>query len=120
HKRGLEPGRALANARGTALARALVAARANAGPGSEMGVAGKAAHISTDLREDLHCGKGLDARHGPHLLDGGTKGRKPGLHLLVDFVDGSIEGVDLIEVKTQNEAVLAGHTATQGLAQRRL
>src|SRR5262249_6863602 len=101
HKRGLEPGRALANACGAALARALVAARTNAGPGSEMGIAGKAAHIRADLGEDLHGSEVLDAWHGTHLLDGGAKGREAGLYLLVDLGDCGIEGTDLIEVKAQ-------------------
>jgi hypothetical protein len=33
------------------------------------------------------------------LLDGGAKGRKAGLHLLVNFSDGRIEGIDLTEMK---------------------
>src|SRR5262249_13735329 len=103
--------------RGAALARALVAARTNAGPGSEMGIAGKAAHIGADLGEDLHRSEVLHPRHGTHLLDGGAKGRKAGLHLLVDLVDCGIEGPDLIEVKAQWEAVLPGDAPPQGLAQ---
>jgi hypothetical protein len=66
---------------------------------------------------DLHCSKGLDARRRTHLLDGSAKGRNAGLHLLVDFGNGHIERVDLVEVKAQQEAVVSCHPATQSLAQ---
>src|SRR5262249_28721020 len=91
HQCGLEPGRSLANARGAALAGALIAARADTRPGNEIGIAGKAAHVYADLGEDLHRSEGFDTRHRTHLLDGGAKGRNGGLHLPVDSGNGGIE-----------------------------
>jgi hypothetical protein len=35
---------------------------------------------------------------------------------MVDFADGGIDGVDMIEVKAQEEAMLPGRAATHGLA----
>jgi len=51
------------------------------------------------------------------LLDGGAKGRDAGLDLPVDFADGRIERIDLIEVKPQQEAMVLGYAAVEGLAQ---
>jgi hypothetical protein len=81
-----------------------------------MGVGSKAAHIGADLCEDLQRSEVLDARHRTHLLDGRAKGRNGYRHLLVDFADCGIEGIDLIEVKAQQEAVLPGYSAPQSLA----
>ena len=38
--------------------------------------------------------------------------------LLIDAGDGLVEGVDLLEVKGEQEAVVPGHPAAQRLAQR--
>src|SRR5215467_11508119 len=62
------------------------------------------------------CSQGLDAGDGSYLFDGGAKGHNGGLHLPVDSGNGSIEGVDLIEMKTQEEAMLRRHAAAQNLA----
>ena len=105
------------SARGAALARALIATRADAGPRDEIGIAGKAAHVGADLGEDLHRSKGLDARRRTHLLDGGAKGPNADLHLPVDLGNRGIEYVDLVEVKPQQEAMVPCHAATQGLVQ---
>jgi hypothetical protein len=82
-----------------------------------MGVGCKAAHVDTDLGEDRSRAEILDARDRDYLFDGGAKGRNAGLHLLVDIGDGGIEGVDLLEMKAQQEAMVPGHAAAQGLAQ---
>jgi hypothetical protein len=64
---------------------ALVAARADAGPGDEIRIAGKAAHVRADLGDDLQRSEVLDARHRAYLLDGAAKGRNGCLHLPVDL-----------------------------------
>jgi hypothetical protein len=50
-------------------------------------------------------------------LDGGAKGLKVGLHLRIDRSHGAFESVDLIETKAQQEAMVLGHPATNGLTQ---
>src|SRR5829696_3417365 len=61
HQGRLEPGRALAQAGGAAPARALVAARAEAGPGHRVGGGGEAAHVAADLGHDGPGGEVADA-----------------------------------------------------------
>ena len=82
-----------------------------------MTAGGKAAHVDTYLGENCLRSQGLDARDGTYLFDGGAKGGNGGLHLPVDFSDCRIEDIDLIEVKAQQEAVLLGYAAAQGLSQ---
>ena len=81
-----------------------------------MTAGGKAGHVNSDLGKNCLCSQGLDARNGSYLFDGGAKGRNGGLHLLVDSGNGGIEGVDLIEMKAQEEAMLRRHAAAQNLA----
>ena len=50
---GLQPGCALLQASGAALAGALVLAGAEAGPGDQVTGGGKAAHVEADLGEEL-------------------------------------------------------------------
>jgi len=80
-------------------------------------IGSKAAHVCNDLGDNDPCTEVLDTRDRAYLLNGGAKGRKGGLHLPVDFGNCRIEGIDLIEVKAQQEAVSLGHTAAQGLTQ---
>src|SRR5262245_41031877 len=77
---------------------------------------GKAAHVNADLGNDRSCCQRLDAGGGHYLFDGGAKGRNGGLHLPVDPGNCRIEGVDLIEMKPQQEAMLRCHAAAQSLA----
>src|SRR3954462_2984404 len=49
-EQGLEPGGAMAQPRGAALARSLVILGAQAGPGNQMGRGWEAAHVKADLR----------------------------------------------------------------------
>jgi hypothetical protein len=59
----LQPGPALADARGAALAGALVVPRAQAGPGNEVAGAREARHVDADLRHDDLGGDVTDSRH---------------------------------------------------------
>jgi hypothetical protein len=49
----------------------------------------------------------------------GTKGRDIGLHLLVDLGDGRFDGVDLLEMQAEQEAMLLGDTTAQSGSQLR-
>src|SRR6266851_6834114 len=117
HQQGLEPGSALAHAVGSALASALVVARAQAGPGDEMAAGGEAAHVHSDLGDDASRSLLADAGNGGQQLRRLAKGAEIGLDLLIDLVDGSVDGVDLLEMKGKQEAVALGDTAAQGFAQ---
>jgi hypothetical protein len=67
--------------------------------------------IGADLREDLQRRKALDART-ELLLHGGARGPNAGLHHSVDSGNDGIEGIDLIEMKPQQEARLRCHTTS--------
>src|SRR5215212_1583353 len=66
---GLQPGRALAQPVGAPLARALVAARAEAGPGDQVARGREAAHVGADLGDDHPGGEIADAGDGPQQAD---------------------------------------------------
>jgi hypothetical protein len=56
-EKGLEPAITAAQARRSALSRALVLARAEATPGQQMSCVGVTAHINADLGNDSFCGE---------------------------------------------------------------
>lgn len=81
-----------------------------------MGVRGVAAHVDSDLGKNALGAEVVEAGDGLHDLDALTKGVEIGLHLLVDPRDRPIEGVDLLEMELEQEAVVSGRAASQGLA----
>src|SRR3712207_6163544 len=83
---GLQPGRALAQPRGAALARALVVARAQAGPGDQVAGGGEAAHVEADLGEDHLRGEVADPGVGAEQPDRVAERVEVALHLGVDLV----------------------------------
>src|SRR5829696_9119186 len=67
NQEGLEPGRALAQARGAALAGALVIARTQVRPGQQMAGSREAAHVGADVADDA-----LGAEPNPTKLNPGN------------------------------------------------
>ena len=79
----------------------------------------EAAHIDTDLRHD-HLGReAADTRNGGQHLDGCEEGSDVGVDLLVDAGDGRIQGIELIQMKSQHEAMMGRHPAMQRRLQLR-
>ena len=78
-----------------------------------MGIRGVAAHVDADLGKDGLGAEVVEARDSLHHLDGLAKGVEIGLHLLVDPRDRPIEGVDLLQMKLEQEAVMGGQAALQ-------
>ena len=115
---GLQPGRALLQAGGAALAGTLVVAGAEAGPGEEVAGGGEAAHVEADLGEDDLGGELTDAGDGGEERDRFAERAEVALHLRVDGGDGGGERVDLAEVQAEEEAVVRARPAGQGGADR--
>src|SRR5881394_2335968 len=87
----LEPGRALAQARGLALAGTLVLAGAHAGPGEQVSGAREAAHIAADLGENRRRRHGADPRDRIGIADQGAKGWLAGGAVFVHAVDPLVD-----------------------------
>src|SRR6266853_4735676 len=83
HQRGFEPGTALAQAIGSALAGTLVVARTYAGARDEMCSRREPAHVDSNLGDDDVSAEVLDAWNRPYEFDCGAKGPKVRLHLRV-------------------------------------
>ena len=77
----------------------------------------EAAHVVADLGEDHAGAKVANPWNGDQLGDRCAKGLDMRVDLLIDAGDGLVEGVDLLEVKGEQEAVAPGHPAAQRLAQ---
>src|SRR5215471_12866313 len=77
----------------------------------------KPAHVDADLGDDDVGAEVLDARNRRDQLDGSAKGPQAFLHLCIDFGNGGLKSIDLIEVKTQQKAVLVRHAAAKGFTQ---
>src|SRR5215210_271329 len=112
HEGGLQPGRAVAQAGGAALARALVATRAQARPGQQVPGGGEAAHVGADLGHDHLGTERADAGDGDQQPDRGAKGLEVRFHLSVDLGDRGLQGVDLAQVEPQQEAVVGRDAPT--------
>src|SRR4029077_20660760 len=117
HECGLEPGGTLPQAIGSTLTGALVAVRTETGPGDEMAVRWEPAHVGADLGDDDLRADVPDTGDRRHLFNGGSKGRDACFDLPIDRGDGCVESIDLIEMKTQQEAMVLGHTTAKSLAQ---
>jgi hypothetical protein len=72
------------------------------------------AHVDADLGDDHRTR--FDTRDRAQLFDGGTKGLDVGL-LLVDFSNGGLECIDLLEMQAEQNAMLLGDATAQSLTQ---
>ena len=82
-----------------------------------MAAGGKAARVEADLADDAAGGERANARDGGQLLGGNPKGFEASLDLLVvDPADGFIDGVDLLQVEIEQEAMMLGDPPAQGIA----
>ncbi len=84
--------------------------------GEEMGVRGVAAHVDADLGQNGLGAEVVEARDGLHPLDGLAKGVEIALHLLVDPRDRPLEGVDLVEMELEQEAMVSRQVAAEPLS----
>src|ERR1700693_4342588 len=78
---GLEPGIALAQTRGFALAGALVLAGAQSGPGEQVTSGWEATHVEADFRQDRRRGQDADAGYRAQQTAEGLKGGLTGRDL---------------------------------------
>ena len=73
----------------------------------------EAAHVAADFGEDDASTQLADAGNGGQELDRGSKGLDQSVDLRIDFADCRINGVDLLQMQTQQEAVMPGDAAAQ-------
>ena len=78
---------------------------------------GEAAHVDADFRDDDAGAEIADPRHGTQQSDGIAKRRDTSIHLLIDLVDGDIDGVNLLQMQGEQEAMMLGHSPAQGVAE---
>ena len=71
----------------------------------------------SDLRDDNVGAEVLDAGDRRHQLDCGAKGPKICLHLCINRGHSGIKGVNLIEMKAQQEPMVLGDAAAKRLAE---
>src|SRR4029453_13986793 len=102
---GLQPGRAVAQAGGAALARTLVVARAETGPGDQGAGGGEAAHVGADPGDDGPGGEVADAGDGPQQADRVTERVEVALHFRVDLGQRRRERVILAEGQAGQETM---------------
>ena len=79
----------------------------------------EATHFAADLGQDDFGAEDADAWNGGQELDWGAKGLDIGVDLLIDLFDRRVDGVDLLQVQSQQEAVTPGDAAAQRFTQRR-
>ena len=77
----------------------------------------KAAHVAADFGQDDASAQFVDAGNGGQEADGGAKGLDIGVDLLIDLINRRIDGVDLLQMQLQQEAVVPGHATAQGCLQ---
>ena len=75
----------------------------------------EAVHVGADLGHDHPGRERADAGDRGQQLDRGAKGGEPFLDLPVDPPDRRVQGVDLVQVQPQQEAVVRRHPAPQRL-----
>ena len=113
HEGSLEPVTAAAQSRTAPFAGASVVARAQAGPGQQMGGGLEARHVDADFGDDNMRGDVAHARHRTHELSGLAKGLEAGTDLLFDRGNGAVQRVDVLEKQLEHEAVMPGDMAAQ-------
>jgi hypothetical protein len=78
-----------------------------------MRVRGKPTHIRADLRHNDLSAQLADPRNGAQALDGVTKAGEPDIDLLINFCDASIKRVDLLQMQTKQETMVAFDPSTR-------
>ena len=78
---------------------------------------GKSAHVSADFGGNDSCTEFADSRNGDQQFDGDAKGGNTSFHLAIDLAKSGINGVDLLKVQPQQEAVVRHDPAAQRLTQ---
>jgi hypothetical protein len=73
----------------------------------------EAAHIMADFGENDARAQRIDAGNGGQELDRGAKGLDQSVDLRIDLVDRRVDGVDLLQMQAQQEAVMPGDAAAQ-------
>jgi len=96
---------------------ALIVFRAQAGPGDEVAGGREAAHVAADLGKDDARAQFVDAGNGGQELNGGAKGLDLSVDLLIDGADRRVDGVDLLQMQAQQEAVMPRDAAAQRFAE---
>ena len=76
----------------------------------------EAAHIVADLGDDERGAEVTDARDRGQEGDRRAKGLDIGVDLPIDLRNRRVDGVDLLEVQSPQEAVVLGHPAAPRLA----
>ena len=74
----------------------------------------EAVHVEADLGDNDPGAELADAGDRGQEPDGGAKGRRLRVDLPVDRGDRPVEGIDLVEMQPQQEAVVACHPSPQG------
>ena len=117
HQGGLDPGAALAHAGGATLAGALVAARAQPGPGDQMAGTGEARHVHADLRHHDAGRQVSDPGHRRQQAGALPDRRQRFSHGRIQFGQRALQGIDHLQVQPQHRAVVLGDAPAQRLAQ---
>jgi hypothetical protein len=78
---------------------------------------GKSAHVSADFGANDSCTEFADSRNRSQQFDGDAKGGNTSFHLAIDLAKSGINGIDLLKVQPQQEAVVRHDPATQRLTQ---
>ena len=73
----------------------------------------EAAHVAADFGEDDASAQLGDAGNGGQELDRGAKGLDQSVDLRIDLVDRRVDGVDLLQMQAQQEALVPGDAAAQ-------
>jgi hypothetical protein len=77
------------------------------------------AFAGTSLGQQHASGQCADAGDAGQHLDQGAKGIETRLDLLIDLGDGPVEGIDLLQMQPEQEAMVPRDAAAQGFAQHR-
>ena len=110
-QRCLQPRRRVTDPGRAALARTLVEARAQARPRDQMSRTGKPRHVHADLGDE-HPRDGLtDSGHRRQPLGGLAKRAQHLVGLLLQFLHGDAQRIDLPQVQLQQETVVRRHPA---------
>src|SRR4029077_13213706 len=117
NQRRAEPGVALTQTGRPSFAGTLVAAWTQSGPGDQVPSRREALGVEADLSQDDPCRRLLDARDRLEQLYLASK-RVEGLsHAGIDLSDRQIQGVDLFEMKPQQESMMLKQPASKRIAQ---
>ena len=77
----------------------------------------EAAHVAANLGKDDASAQFVDPGDGGQQVDGRAKGLDMSVNLLIDGVDRCVDGVDLLQLQAQQEAVMPRDAAAQRLAE---